>query len=591
MKNKITAIILISILVGIMVFTVGCNDIDTETEVFEAPIIENMPDNLEDYMGELEWIDGTGEATSFDSTKATVILIGGVSQYDYKYEFGLDSDIYVYDSTTSSGGLSSNASQYLISENGTTELSFYWSRMGYNVGIFHYESFADDTEAAINNKIYNSTDMTYIDKDGNKITEADKLPDFNLTELLVARWLEVVEANPYSSAVSSSKSMEVRFVGTSVGSNLAVSATEYLNKMYDSGTLDGQYVPTRVTLTNPYFSNDSFVVNGADSTVTTALSVMDSSIEYLATLGTIFEVIESDEEFFFSYEDDYSGIVETTVEDDDGETTTTYSLGTTGDSAIYNNIKENVAYLNFSESYSDEYTEEYALLDRAVLDWYLYSIVGSDDSNITITTNLGYFNSRPMLDDRNGGGSQTVSRYSISAWTPTVYARAQRGAEYVMSSRTYSSGVYTYYDYSLTKLATENYQVSDLEGIQVAGYVYTMHSKSDAINYSRDSILSGLNVKITVELTSSTVVLETVTDAGGFYSITIPSAYYSESMTIEFVSPSKNYTFATSLSTSLQDYMYMSMNGYTPSDNGVVVSLSSANYLISMVSCGFTIVD
>ncbi len=575
---------IICVLIGTMVFAIGCTD-ETETEEFEFLKIEEMPANLDDYAGTIEWIDSNAKTTTFESNKSTIILIGGYATYDTKYEFGLDEEIYVYDSSTSSGGLASNADQYFL-VNGTMQLSSYWSKLGYNVGIFHYECFADDSLDAVNDKIYNSSAMTYIDKDGNEITSEDKLPEFNLTELLVARWLEIAAEYSLSSAVSNSKPMEVRFVGTSVGSNLAVSATEYLNKMYDAGNLDADYLPTRVTLTNPYLSNSEFTIEETGSD-TTALAEMESSIDYLAYYGTVFELIESDEEFFFSYEESYSGVVSEDVVDDDDVVTTEYTLSDEGDAGLYNSIKSNVAYLAFSEMYSESYTDEYAAMDRASLDWYLYSVVGSDDPNITTTSNLGYFNSKPMLDDRNGGGSQSVSRYSISAWTPTVYTRAQRGIEYTMLNRTYTSGVYVYNDYTLGKLATENYQVSNFEGIQVVGYVYLKYANSDAINFGRDSIFADFKVKVTIYLSKTEIYLYGTTDAAGYYSILIPEAYYGETTTIEFVTPNKNYGLASSLTNDLQDYMYMSMNGYVSSDTSVTISLSSANYLVTVVNCAF----
>ncbi len=590
MKSKLISLVLVCVLVGVMMLAIGCDE-KPQNPTLEYPKVEEMPTNLPDYMGQIEWVDATAHSTSFDKNKSTIILVGGYSAYNKKYAFGLNTAEYKYDTTETEGGLSKNANQYFI-ENGTTELSAYWSKLGYNVGVFHYESFADDTLEAVNNKIYNSLDMRYKNEDGDLITYNNMLPDFNLTDLLVARWLEITEKYDVTGAISNSKPREVRFVGTSVGANLAVSATEYLNRMYGYGQIGAECLPTRVTLTNPYLSNSDFAINGAETVVTTALAKMESDISYLANLGTVFELLESDSEFFLSYEEPYSGVTsKEIIEDDDKdddkeEPEIEYTLTDKGDAGVYNKIKNNVAYLTFNESYSKSFSEGYAKMDRAVLDWYLYSVVGSDDTNITTTSNVGYFNSRPMLDDR-GYGSQAVSRYSVSAWTPTVYTRAQRGAEYVMLNRTYTSDSYVYQDYNLTKLASENYQVSDISGVQVVGYVYTKYAKADAVNFNKDNTFADFKVKVTVHISKTNIDFYATTDANGFYSLTIPEAYYGETTTIEFVTPNKNYGIADSVTTDMQNYMYMSMNKYVGSDTSIPISLSNAKYLIAVMNCGF----
>ena len=87
----------------------------------------------------------------------------------------------------------------------------YWNKLvdGYNVGVFHYENFADEEElSSVNSKIYDSGLNTYKNKDGNV-----KSGKFNLTEAFYSIWKKSVVYKKCVKRYLYSTSTKVRFIG------------------------------------------------------------------------------------------------------------------------------------------------------------------------------------------------------------------------------------------------------------------------------------------------------------------------------------------------------------------------------------------
>lgn len=566
----LTAVLLTAMLVASAFGLSGCNK-GGDTKY--TPENYTMPSGLDDYAGEIEWVNELGEKTDFNNIKPVVILFHGISDFNLKESYSLDSNIYTYDSATSEGGLDLNARD--INKN----LAFYWRQMGFNVGVFHVEAFTDDTHANVVKKIFDKGAVSYKNKAGETIEGGT---DFSLTDLFVSRFLKLMENKPINGSVQPNRIMEIRFIGNSTGAILALSAAEALNTLYSEGKISGNYVPTRITLTNPYLSNDSEKIGDYNS----VLEYVSAKLPVLADKGAVFELIESDFEFYNSYAKPYTGLLVDT--EGEGESAVTkVTLGSEGDSLLYKNILRKCAYLPLRESYSNAYTDSYKKYDRAALDWYLYSVFGSDDSTISTSTNAGYNNSRPMLDDRNGGGSQSVSRYSVSAWTPTSFTRALRGVEFNMSKRTYDgSGNYVFKDYTLNKLATESYQISNLSGVKLCGYVYSADDGSSYINYGLDKRLSDVEIRVVITDGNNVIRLDGRSGLDGFYSIDIDAKYYEKTITVEIVTPNKNYRHADNITSDVNDYIYLSMNRIYANANNISISLSSAKSLLLFRNCG-----
>ena len=232
---------------------------------------------------------------------------------------------------------------------------------------------------------------------------------------------------------------------------------DYLNALYEQQKIPAVYLANRIDLLNPYLSHtgiNTVVDYREQTTVGSQLKYSSELIVKLASQGVVFDLVEGREKYYEYDNTNYSGIEVTTS---DGKVSVTFL--DTGDSAHYLDIKENVAYLNFKEtfstktSYAQAFDNASLAADRAVLDWYLYTVNGSDYTSVGKQGNA-----HPMLDGYNRTGvtsGTSVVKYGVSAWTPTVYLRAVRGVEYKQARYTSS----TESAYTLSDFQAENFQV------------------------------------------------------------------------------------------------------------------------------------
>ncbi len=571
MKKILLVSILVLSIVATAVCLVACNPDDDGANDFVAPSFEfTRPEGLPDYALTIEWIGKDGNATSFVPNKPTAIVFGGVSEYNVKDGINLSKEVY---GNALSSGFELKQTSHL------------WYRQGWNIGVFHYENFADDKESNVNDKIYNSNKMTYLNVDGEPVTTT---PDFNLTEAFISAYLKACTSDGL--AKSGGKYVqEVRFIGNGVGANLAISCAEYLDYLYENGAVGVGYLADRIDVLDPYFSNTG-VATVIDfypqTTLGSALSYNSKAIVELADKGTVFTLVESNPEFYDEYDVRYQGV---SVIDDKVTFTDTY------DSALYLDIKEKVAYLNFRETFSSKLPEAYQSLKRTTLDWFLYTINGSDYGSVSVQgsdTDI-----RAMLDGYNMPGVTPASsvKYAVSAWTPTIYMRAARGHEYNM--KTYDKYDLKTADYTLEKFASESRQISDFtmeDGYAVCGYLYLQEDDTHFINYNRTARLENAKVTINVTLNqegenskSELIVVEA--DKDGFYYCSLGESRVGANVAISAVTPSKNYTYSTSDATSSSNYKHLNKNMITTA-GGISTTLSdTANqaFFLYFASCGF----
>lgn len=566
MKKFLVTLFLILSIALTSVALVACNDNGEEEPQFEAPSFEfTTPDDLADYGLSIEWIGSNGEATTFQKNRPTAIIFGGVTDYNVKEAINLNSEIY-----------SASVIAPTITLQRTSHL---WNRQGFNIGVFHYENFADDTEENVVKKIFNSSSMTYINKDGETKTTA---PDFNLTEAFISAYLKCATSEDL--AYSGGKYIqEVRFIGNGVGAVLALSVAEYLDYLYENNAVGVGYLPDRIDLIDPYFSNtgSATVVDFyAQTTIGSALNFSSKAVKELAGKGTVFTLVESDSEYYDSYENRYSGV---SIIDD------VVTLTEQGDSALYLDIKKNVAYLNFSESYSEKLPESYKSFKRSTLDWFLYTINGSDSTSITTQSETDI---RPMIDGYNMTGTSitTSVKYAVTAWTPTVYLRAVRGHEYKMA--TYSSNTQNISSYTMDRFQAESKQISDLtmdNAYAVCGYAYLQEDPTYFVNLNRSAYLENITINISITLDNKTTTAQVKTSSDGFYFYNLGKEKLGASVAITVATPSKDYSYAQSDANSSSNYKFINKNLIT-SSNGISTTFSSTanqNFFLYFCSTAF----
>lgn len=521
-KKVITIFLVAAVLLTALVSLTSCNNKEEIIPPIKLSDINNISQIQAEGAGDLvfEWL------REFESTKPTVIIIHGettdnsgnrfsMSLNDKEYTFKKDSPTaFTVDSTATIGWKA---------EGLRLDLSWYWLNVAqYNVAIFHWERFADEENPDdILAKMFSLPKMRYKTEDG---YETSAVPQYSLTEVLAAVYLDEMS--------DKANGKEIRLVGNGVGGTLALSLTHYLATYYSNKQVEGKLVPNRLALCDPYLptTNMNLDIKWAPIDTTKGmLSVADVMLDAIGYVGTAIEMIESlevtDETTKYAYDFEKSEVMH----------------------AVYTSLKSKLAYFEFRQKYSVRFSNGYQKQKRVALDWYLYSIIGSDSLDIGYPTSyenyLTYSNhtwgpnaTRPMVNDphRNGKNNSYSGRnYAVSAWTPTVWIRAMKGLSYTMkkySSTTSNNTIHgnAIYSYQLTQLEyfrSETSQISELKDYTlICGYVYKDINKN---KYIDDGVTQGianalLNVTVTTTESGTEELLSSFsvkTGSDGFYVI------------------------------------------------------------------------
>lgn len=596
--RKISLFFLVIIFILILSLTIfACNKPKEKTHNYSVIIDENIikrPSDLQGKALEIEWFDEDGNTTAFKPNRPTVILFNGYSEFNRKENLTLPTELYDY-----------NENKDIVSSTLGTKLklnlSYYWKKLGnFNIGVFHYENFADEENmAVINSKIYDKSLSTY------KVNATTTVKaSFNLTHAFYSAWKkDIVDKKLLSNDDAPDNLQEIRFIGNSIGANMAVSCADYLYAAMEQNIISATYVPNRLTLTNPWLSNDedfkTKVNFRKDEVISSALSYNNSRIKELADKGVVFEIVEGDSNFANSYEKIYDGCLNVSTE---GKSSLLWGDGT--DTNLYDEIKEKVAYLTFSETYSSKFTDQYKKYDRAVLDWYLYTAGGSDNTSIT-TQRAGFI---PVYDSyghpsvthyagSDGRSSGYSLKYGLSAWTPTTYTRAMRGVEYSMKLfSSYSSQPSE--DYIMTSFQAEAKQMSNLtmeSGFFICGYIYNSLDKSEFVNLRPDAQMGGYTFSISVSPDKtefpelSDQVFSVTTEKDGFYKCNLNLKLVGSTAKITMSAPSHKFKFFDSNDLSkgnlwqICDKNVIGREGITKTMFGT----KDSNFYIAIFNCGF----
>ncbi|HKL73781.1 MAG TPA: hypothetical protein VJ903_02700 [Clostridia bacterium] len=483
----------------------------------------------------------------YNSIKPTLILFHGewLDNSANKFNMALDTNEYtMYDATTNPTDyvVQKNINGYL--SNGLNhDLSYYWLTVAqYNVAVFHWERFADDDTEGISSKLYAVPKMRYRKADGSY--ETVKVPKLGLASIVASLYLKEMDGKTSGN--------EIRFVGNGIGANLALSVSDLLTTYYDDNLIDGNCLPQRLAMCDPYLSTDDMHLQIPwDEGINTSggtMSMINDMLTKVTNVGTVCEMVENKEMTLYTTEivDEYG--VPSTVE----LYKETYAYDVTRKSAaiesLFNDIKSKVAYLEMAQSYSLKFSESFKKLKRIALDWYLYSVIGSDDPKIgyptqeistSSTCNWGRRETRPMINDRktnNDISSATASNrgfnFSVSAWTPTVYTRALKGISFKQkkdttnaSSNVHGVVTYNYSDYILETFCSENRQKSDqTDYTLICGYIYFDANSDSYINDGADKGIANAKVNFdispkNVDSAGAKANFDVTTDQNGFYVI------------------------------------------------------------------------
>lgn len=533
----------------------GCKGkTNDKTELIKSSDIAYLDEIQESGNLTFEWLK------PYNASKPTAVIIPGESDGN-KFSMTLDETEYTFKSELLTTGYTVESGIGYKAQGLNLDLSYYWLNVSeWNVAIFHWESFAvesnpDDIVA----KFYSLPKMRYYTGEGSY--ETTRVPHNNLTEITASLYCEEMKKCYDDTLKGEVNGKEIRFIGNGVGADLALSVASYLNAVSDGGSLDKNYLPSRIALCDPYMSIEDMHmpddklpwtdVSSADGTI----NVVDGLLTEVTGYGAVVEMIETEE-------------VKTETVDNNGQTDTkkTYSYAYDIEKSekaeeSYKNIKNKVAHLTLSESYSVRFSDAYKSLKRTALDWYLYSIVGSDDADNTAggeyaigyPKNLSDFqtyytydgfnwgknmtrpimNNRALNNDSNSGIARSRGKnFGVSAWTPTVYTRALKGITFTLQKKAVKNSIgtdihgnykYSMSDYVMPYFRSENFQKSDqTDYTLICGYVYKDINKDGFIDDGFAGLPEArLSVKVTTGDSTATVVADftVTTDENGFYVI------------------------------------------------------------------------
>ncbi len=498
-KRTVTLVLTFILVFTALIGLVACNKDRNQSTIIKMSDINYLKEIQDDGKGDLvfEWLK------PYNNSRPVAIIIPGeyTDNSSSKFSMALDSKEYTFKSEAPSAfTIDDTATIGWKAQGLRRDLDWYWLNVAnYNVAIFHWERFADEESPDnIVSKLFSIPKMRYKVEDG---FETASVPQYSLTEVLAAVYL-----NEMADKLTGK---EIHLIGNGVGADLALSLSHYLATYYAIGELDGKYIPNRLALCDPYLSttNMNLEIKWAETIDTTKgmMKVADSMLDLICDVGTAVEMIESlevtDDAAKYAYNLEKSEVMQ----------------------GIYSSVKSKLAYLEYREKYSVRFSSAYQKLKRIALDWYLYSIIGSDNTDYGYPSSydnyLTYSNhtwgpnaTRPMVNDvyRNGkNNSYSGKNFSISAWTPTPWVRALKGISFSMkkySSTTnnntlHGNAVYTYKLTQLEYFRSETHQISDLNGYTLlCGYVYKDLNNN---KYMDDGATQGIaNAKLAVSITA-----------------------------------------------------------------------------------------
>ena len=141
-----------------------------------------------------------------------------------------------------------NRENFTFSDNGNSLSHLAWKQRGWNVGIYHWNQFADESEVKdAEAKMWSANGpkgMRYRLNDGSYSTLQS--PNKSVGEM----------AFEHITTALANNNENLRFAGHSLGNQLAVFVAEQINDGINAGTLSENLMPQRIALLDPFWSQD-----------------------------------------------------------------------------------------------------------------------------------------------------------------------------------------------------------------------------------------------------------------------------------------------------------------------------------------------
>ena len=452
-KLLFTILVLLTVLSAVF----ACTKKDEEKKYITVSDVPGLASVQQDGTLYFEWL------RPYDADKPTLVVFHGEEDAETTFTMNLSRQVYTDGIFTNTAGY--RGSLRTDAEKKYYNIDYYWLDVAEsNVAVFHWERFSDENDtASVVAKIFTAYKSRY------KVGGAYKENVFSnsLADVVFALYLQ-------ESQKVSLSTKEIRFAGAGTGALLAEAVA---TRAVQSGITD--ICPYRVALCDAPLSAGMVTFDtdwlGAVKEKGTA-GLISKMNDIVAVVGTAVEIYESKE-----------------VTSSGASYAYAYDNGAREEEIMQEAIRS-AAYLELSESYSQSASfDAYKAHKRIALDWYLYSVIGSDDTTVGYVAkndsqnlalnNWGTNERRPILNERSIANADPENRgrnFGLSAWTPTTYVRALRGITFTQKTNAVQGGYdihgrenYRYRsEYVLEKFSSENYQVSDMRYSLLCGWVY-----------------------------------------------------------------------------------------------------------------------
>ncbi|MBO4539964.1 MAG: hypothetical protein J5781_06765 [Clostridia bacterium] len=514
MKKTCKLFVTILILLTVLSAVFACTKKDEDKKYITVSDVPSLASVQQDGTLYFEWL------RPYDADKPTLFVFHGEEDAETTFTMNLSRQVYTDGIFTNTAGY--KGSMRTDAEKKYYNIDYYWLDVAEsNVAVFHWERFSDENEtASVIAKIFTGYKSRY--KVGGSYKE--EVFAYPLADVVFALYLQ-------EAAKVSLSAKEIRFAGAGVGALLAEAVA---TRAVQSGIAD--ICPYRVALCDAPLSAGMVTFDtewlGAFKEKGTAGLISRMNV-IVATVGTTVEIYESKEVSASGVSYAYA-----------------YDSGARDDEAV-TEARRSAAFLELAESYSLSASfDAYKAHKRIALDWYLYSVIGSDDTTVGYVAkndsknlalnNWGTSDRRPILNERSISNADPENRgrsFGLSAWTPTTYVRALRGVSFSQKTNAVQGGYdihgrenYRYRsEYVLNKFSSENYQVSDMRYSLLCGWVYYDCNGNDKIDDGMAKGYAGtLSFSLSYETTDAKTVIFSKMDvtAGddGFFAIRFEDA-------------------------------------------------------------------
>lgn len=210
----------------------------------------------------------------FDPSRPTLIFFHGWQPTTIQHDYRLSFDYHLNDPQ--------------FCPRSTPCASNFWIMKGWNMGIFYWDQFADEPLPELAEaKIWSPqgyVGMRYMTSTGEYQT--DGVPKgASVTDLFVNTFRSLADASQGKAP------QELRFAGASLGAQLSVHSAATLWALAESGSISSAWLPSRVALLDPYFTERMPVINPQSYTAgTSTAALVEGEVASLRKSGVIFEL-------------------------------------------------------------------------------------------------------------------------------------------------------------------------------------------------------------------------------------------------------------------------------------------------------------